>query len=52
MENESFVKIEDKKMPIDNLYKENDNKGFINFVYLLGIVFTAFMWLGLIFLGK
>lgn len=58
MDNNSFVKIEDKKMPVDNLnypdldITRNYSSGFANFVFLSGIVATSFMWIMLMFFGK
>jgi len=60
MNNDYFVKIEDKTMPVcDFDYPNLDiekkgikNAGFVNFVYLLGIVVTAFMWIMLMFVRK
>ena len=59
MDNNYFVKIEDKKMPIDNFdYPDLDvnrnysNSGFANFVFIAGIFSTFFMWIMLMFLGK
>lgn len=58
MYDNSFVKIEDKKMPVDNLnypdldVTRNYSSGFANFVFLSGIVATSFMWIMLMFFGK
>lgn len=60
MNNNSFVKIEDKKMPIDNLSypnldfnrKKGYSSGFANLIFLSGIVATFFMWIILITLRK
>lgn len=60
MNNDYFVKIEDKTMPVcdfdypdlDIEKKEIRNAGFVNFVYLLGIAITTFMWIMLAFLRK
>lgn len=58
MNNEFFVKIEDKTMPVcdfnypDLDKEESHNAGFINFVYLFGFAVTAFMWVMLIFFRK
>ena len=58
MKDNSFVKIENKKMPIDN-FKDLDfeisNKspnGFTSFLFLSGIVVTAIMWIMLVIIGK
>ena len=58
MENNSFVKIEDREMPVCNLKdidletERNFSYGFTNFVFLAGIVFTSIMWIILIYLGR
>jgi len=60
MDNNSFVKIEDKKMPIDTFnypdldmgITKNYSSGFANFIFLAGIVATSFMWIMLMFFGK
>ena len=58
MNNDSFVKIEDKKMPIcdfnypDLEQERNYSKGFTNLVFLSGIIVTFFMWIMLIFFRK
>lgn len=58
MDDREFVKIEEKKMPIDELrnidfdtYKVNQG-GFANLLFLFGIIATFFMWIMLLFLGK
>ena len=58
MINDFFYKIEDKKMPDDNLnnfdleVKKSSNRGVANVLFILGIVVTAFMWIMLIFFRK
>jgi len=58
MGNDYFYKIEDKKMPDDNLnyfdldVKKSSNRGVANVLFILGIVVTAFMWIMLIFFRK
>lgn len=58
MENREFVKIEDKKMPVDEFrdidfeMKKNYQAGFTNLVFLFGVVSTFLMWMILLFLGK
>lgn len=58
MDNNSFVKIEDKKMPIDTFnypdldITRNYSGGFANFVFLAGIFSTFVMWIMLMFFGK
>jgi len=54
-----FVKIEDKRMPVDNyknhiLDKSNNNyqSGFISLFFLPGLIITSFMWAILILLGR
>lgn len=58
MLNNSFVEIEDKKMPVDK-FKEIDfdkpidnRNGFINLVFLSSIVVSSFMWILLVFFRK
>ena len=52
MDNE-FVKIEDKKMPVDNYkYKSNYQSGFVSLLFLPGLIITSFMWGILILLGR
>lgn len=58
MDDNSFVKIEDKKMPVDDFnyvdldYEPNYSRGVISFVFLTSIVVTSFMWILLIFFRK
>jgi len=58
MNDDSFIKIENLDMPCDNFIDLNlDNnvnysRGVINFVFLLGILVTSFMWILLIFFRK
>lgn len=58
MNNDSFVKIEDKKMPIcdfdypDLDIVKNYSSGFANFVFISGIVATSLMWIILMFFRK
>ena len=58
MNNDSFVKIEDKNMPVcDFNYPDLDinksySNGFANFVFIAGLFATSFMWIMLMFFGK
>lgn len=58
MDDNTFVKIEDRKMPIDDFNfvsldeEKNYSRGVINFVFLTSIVVTSFMWILLIFFRK
>lgn len=53
-----YLKIEDKSMPVKE-YKDIDfdmetdsRSGFTNILFLVGLIFTSFMWGILIFLGR
>jgi hypothetical protein len=58
MDDKAFVKIEDRKMPVDNFKylpldeEKNYSRGVVNFIFLTGIVITSFMWILLIFFRK
>ena len=64
MDNNSFVKIEDKKMPsynfkdidldsnFDNKSFLNSKSGFTNIVFLSGIIATFIMWVMIMIVGK
>lgn len=47
-----FVKIEDKKMPIDKSKRITNTMGFTNLFFLIGVIVTSVMWAMLIFIGR
>lgn len=55
----NFIKMENKKMPVDNYKKhsfdnnvDNYQSGFISLFFLPGLIITSFMWGILILLGR
>lgn len=58
MEQDSFVKIENRELPVDKFKNfdfddiNRNNRGFTNIIFLTGIIFTFFMWLLLIFVWR
>jgi len=58
MENNTFVKIENKVMPVDEFnfvsleQRNKHSSGVINFMFLLSIIIISFMWVLLIFFRK
>lgn len=58
MDNNEFIKIENKVMPKDNFkdvdfdVERSSQAGFTNLIFLAGGIVTAFMWGILMFLGR
>lgn len=56
MDDNSFVKIEDKSMPLDIFgdleEQKHNNGGFINIIFLSSVLTTAVMWIMLLFFRK
>jgi len=56
MNDDSFIKIENKKLPVNTIkdfcLEKGNSNGYINFVFLISILLTSFTWIILIFIRK